>query len=502
MTARATAPRCASVSPDCPIRLTPPTSSATLDALQLGRYQILRTLATGGIADVLLARATGMEGFARHVVIKSIRPELARETQLVRAFLEEARIAASLHHQHIVQVHDIGEQDGAYFFAMEYVHGETVRALLTRMREAGALVPIEQVISIATATAAGLHYAHEQVGSDGTSLGVVHRDVAPSNILLGYDGSVKLVDFGLAKAALRSAKTLSGTLKGKASYMAPEQCLGRPIDRRADIFALGIVLYELATARRLFKGENEFLTMRAIVEGDIPPPSRQRHDLPSTFDAIVMRALARAPAERFQTADELRGALESFVVAHQLRTSSKATADYLVQVFGHRPEPWHADAEPTATIVADFDPVHTGVVELLQDDGDLAAPPERSPLAFARSIAHGGELAWSDEDEDAPTLSGPGAPAPEDDATTVAPPLFDELVDEPRPKPSTDAVYIGPPAPRPSRAMEIAELVTAHRRWLVIALAALATIVLFGIAIATCGGGNSRTDEPAGPTSR
>jgi serine/threonine-protein kinase len=314
---------------------------------QLGRYQILKELATGGIADVFLARATGLEGFTRHVVLKSIRRELAAEPRFVTAFLDEARIAASLHHHNIVQVYDIGEQNGAYFFAMEYVHSEDVRTLLNRVRERNEVVPLDQAISIMTATAAGLHYAHEAVSPQGVKLDVVHRDVAPSNILVGYDGSVKLVDFGLAKAALRSTTTAAGTVRGKASYMSPEQCRGEKIDRRADIFGLGIVMYELITAQRLFKGTTDFDTMQAVVEGDIPPPSSVRRDVPPALDAIILRALAKDPNARYQTAEAFRAAVETFGVEHQLRTSNKALADYVVKLFGQRPEPWEAtDVKP------------------------------------------------------------------------------------------------------------------------------------------------------------
>src|SRR5262245_23002660 len=195
----------------------------------------------------------------------------------------------------MVQVHDIGEQDGSYFVAMEYVHGEDVRQLLAKVRERNEEVPLDHVVAMITATAAGLHHAHEKLSPTGVPLGLVHRDVCPANILLGYDGSVKLVDFGMAKAALRSTKTASGSLKGKASYMSPEQCVGKPVDRRTDTFALGIVLFELATARRLFKGANEFVTMTAIVEGTLPRPSTIRADLPPALDEIVLRALAREP---------------------------------------------------------------------------------------------------------------------------------------------------------------------------------------------------------------
>jgi len=313
--------------------------------LQLGRYQVLKHLASGGIADVLLARASGLEGFARHVVIKRMKPELAKEERFAKAFLDEARISASLNHQNIVQVHDIGEEGGSYFFAMEYIHGEDARTILAKVRERGEHVPLEIAVAIIMSAAAGLHHAHEKTSSQGEKLGIVHRDVSPSNILVGYDGSVKLVDFGLAKAAQRSTTTAAGTLKGKASYMSPEQCKGEDVDRRTDTFCLGIVLYELVTAQRLFKGPTEYATMAAVVDGEIPPPSRLRADIPPALDAIILRALARNKTERYQTAEDFRAAVEAFAVEYQLRTSNKALSDYLTRLFGQKPEPWQAGAD-------------------------------------------------------------------------------------------------------------------------------------------------------------
>src|SRR5262245_4071589 len=265
------------------------------------------------MAEVLLARATGIEGFTRHVVIKRIRPGQAKDAQFVQMFLNEARLAAQLHHANIVQVHDIGQEGNEYFFAMEYVHGEDLRRLLTHLARHKLKTPLEHVVTIIGATAVALHHAHEQLGPDRKPLGIVHRDVTPANILVGYDGNVKVVDFGIAKAVAQSTEdTQAGTLKGKASYMSPEQCTGGAVDRRSDVFALGIVLYELITTRRLFKAENDFLTMSAIVSGKIPPPRGHRPDLPKDLDAIIMKALAVNPDERYQTADQMRAALEAF----------------------------------------------------------------------------------------------------------------------------------------------------------------------------------------------
>ena len=340
----------------------------------LGRYQIVKHLAQGGMADVLIARSIGIEGFERHVVIKRIRAEQARDILFVNMFLDEARLAAVLHHQNVVQVHDIGQEHGEYFFAMEYVHGEDLRALLRRVSGRKEQVPLEHVITIVAAAAAGLHHAHEQRGPDRSRLGIVHRDVSPSNILIGFDGGVKVVDFGIAKATMRSAETRVGTLKGKVAYMSPEQCTGRSVDRRADVFGLGIVLYELATARRLFKADNDFLIMASIVQGKIPPPSHRRPDLPSQLEAIILKALALAPEDRYATANELRLALEAFATTSGLSISTSRLGDYIKQLFGERVEPWLMDEEVEVDRAIDFDGAASGIV----------VPPDANQSFFAQ----------------------------------------------------------------------------------------------------------------------
>src|SRR3954464_6084178 len=204
-------------------------------AVRLGRYEVLKHLASGGMADVLLGRTDGIEGFERHVVLKRIKPEHAKDARFIRMFLDEARVAATLHHQHIVQVHDIGESAGEYFIAMEYLHGEDVRTLLSNASKSRTHVALGFAVAIVSAVAAGLHYAHERLGSDKRPLQIVHRDVSPSNILVGYDGSIKIVDFGIAKASMRE-ETRSGNLKGKLAYMSPEQCTGGEVDRRSDVY--------------------------------------------------------------------------------------------------------------------------------------------------------------------------------------------------------------------------------------------------------------------------
>ena len=306
---------------------------------RLGRYTVLKHLVSGGMADVLLGRTDGIEGFERHVVLKRIRPEHAKDQRFIRMFLDEARVAANLHHQHIVQVHDIGESAGEYFIAMEYIHGEDVRTILSNASKTRAHVPLSVALAIVSAAAAGLHYAHERRGADKRSLGIVHRDISPSNILVGYDGSIKIVDFGIAKASMRQ-ETRSGHLKGKISYMSPEQCKGSEVDRRSDVYSLGVVLYELATTTRLFKGESDYLVMDQIVNGRVSLPQVRRPELPNELSAIMMRAIAPDAERRYFTADELRVALDQFAAKAGLATATSAVGAYLRKQFGERPEPW------------------------------------------------------------------------------------------------------------------------------------------------------------------
>lgn len=311
----------------------------------LGRYQVLRPLAKGGMAEVLLARSIGIKGFERFVVLKRILVQNENEHS-VDMFLDEARLVAGLHHRNIVQVHDIGEEEGKYFFAMEYVHGEDVRALLRAVKDKKQQIPFDRVLTIVTAAATGLHYAHEQRGPDGKPLGIVHRDISPGNILIGFDGGVKVVDFGIAKTESQTENTHAGEMKGKIGYMSPEQCRGQEIDRRTDVFMLGIVLYELCTVRRLFKGETKFDTMSAIVEGAVPPPSKFRKDLPEELEKIILKALAVDPGDRYQTADDLRMVLEAFALRSQLQISSTRLSDFMKDLFGERPLPWLVEELP------------------------------------------------------------------------------------------------------------------------------------------------------------
>ncbi|MFH1808709.1 MAG: serine/threonine-protein kinase [Pseudomonadota bacterium] len=287
--------------------------AASEPGVPFGRYNLLRKIATGGMAQLYLATMSGAADFKKFCVVKKILPHLSEQEHFVEMFLDEARIAARLNHPNIVQIYDLGRVGSAYFIAMEYIQGEDLAQLLSRSRKTGQILPVELCARIAADVCAGLHYAHEQRDEQGQPLNIVHRDVSPQNVLVTYEGQIKIVDFGIAKAANKVAHTRTGTIMGKAAYMSPEQCLGETLDRRSDVFAVGILLHELLTLRRLYKRDSELLTLRVITEEDAPPVAEARPGTPEVLTEIVGRALRRPAAERFQSCLEMRQALESFI---------------------------------------------------------------------------------------------------------------------------------------------------------------------------------------------
>ena len=307
---------------------------------KLGKYDLIRQIAVGGMAELYLARTVGIEGFEKLVVVKRILPQYATNASFVNMFLNEARLAATLHHPNIAQVYDIGQEQGDYFFSMEYVHGEDLGHLVAAASENGVPVSLDAALTLCAGLCAGLHHAHEKVGSDGQPLTVVHRDVSPSNVLVSYDGAVKLVDFGIARVSTAPSSTQGG-LKGKIAYMSPEQCRGKTaLDRRSDIFSIGTILYELTTGQLPFRDETEYAILNLIVNQDAEPPSKLVPEYPPALEAIVMRALARDPAQRYPTALALQGDLEDFAHENRLRVSPLVLARLMSNLFPARLEEW------------------------------------------------------------------------------------------------------------------------------------------------------------------
>ncbi|MGA9526257.1 MAG: serine/threonine-protein kinase, partial [Myxococcaceae bacterium] len=301
-----------------------------------GKFQLLKKLATGGMAQIYLARHVGMNGFERLCVVKRILPHLAENQDFVHMFLNEAKIAARLSHPNIVEIHDLGSLDGSFFLAMEFIHGEDLRRIWKRAEQAGRALPIPFVLRVIADACAGLDYAHKKA-DNGLPLNIVHRDISPQNVLVSFEGSVKVVDFGIAKAADTMTVTRSGVLKGKYSYMSPEQAAGRrDLDARTDIFALGVLLYELLTGTRLFKRGSDMGTLRAVTECVVAPPSQVNTRVPQDLDPIVMKALTRSPSDRYQQAQELQLALEEWLVQRQLPASPAHVAAFMRELYGDR----------------------------------------------------------------------------------------------------------------------------------------------------------------------
>ncbi|MCY1045344.1 protein kinase [Corallococcus sp. bb12-1] len=300
-----------------------------------GKYQLLKKLATGGMAEVWLARQSGIEGFQKDVVVKRILPHLAEDREFVEMFRNEALIAARFNHPNIAQVYEFGEANGTYYIAMEFIHGEDLGRVMRKASGMNQWIARPLAVRIVASACEGLYYAHTRSDDRGQPLNVVHRDISPQNILISFDGSVKLVDFGIAKAADQASMTKSGAIKGKFAYMAPEQASGKHLDARADIFAIGLVLYEMLTGHRPLKKDSELATLQAAMECAIPAPSEVA-DVPRDMDHVVMRALAKSADDRYDTARELQSALEELLVNERWVVGSVQISELMKTLFSDR----------------------------------------------------------------------------------------------------------------------------------------------------------------------
>lgn len=422
----------------------------------LAGLEVLAKLSSGGMGEVLLARKRGAHGFEKLLAVKTIRGELARRPDVRAMFLDEARLVARLDHSNIAQVHDFGEEDGALYLAMEFVPGIPLNQLLAqRARPMPPLVAAR----IAAEVARGLHAAHELTDVAGTPLGVVHRDVSPGNLILTYDGRIKILDFGIAFMAEReSPDTQLGELKGKPSYMAPEQLRGEAVDRRSDVFSLGIVLHELLTGRKLFAKSNVVATALAVERGDAEPPSASGIELPAGIEAAVMRALARDPGERFPTAKSLADELERLVgeagggclietfVDAELDEARRAHRAWLTGVLSEaeatvaiplKPQPLLEQLDEETRKIRRAPPRKDPPAHTFDPDPPTFLPPRRkAPVVLAVAIVAGVVgIALALRKQPAPAAK-PIAPAPALETK------------KPAPKP-TEASPVAPPKERP-----------------------------------------------------
>ncbi|HEV7559442.1 MAG TPA: serine/threonine-protein kinase, partial [Kofleriaceae bacterium] len=317
----------------------PPASGSRLPT-NFGKYSILGHLATGGMAEVYLARQAGLHGFEKIVVIKRVRPELTADPEATRYFLDEARLVATLEHPNIAQVYEIGLVNDSYFFVMEYVHGADLRQLMEAAVTKRVKVSLADSVYIMIGVCAALHYAHEKRDREGKPLSIIHRDVSPSNVLISHDGSIKVCDFGIAKAENRSTETTRGVIKGKFAYMSPEQCRSQPLDRRSDVFSIGILLYELSTLSRLFIANSDFDLLRSIIEEEAPPPSTRTRGYSLELERIVLKALSKNPDDRYVSAQAMQLDLEAFARENKLGMSSVNIAALMGTLFEKRIDAW------------------------------------------------------------------------------------------------------------------------------------------------------------------
>ncbi|MEM7152128.1 MAG: protein kinase [Myxococcota bacterium] len=314
------------------------------------RYELLGRLGSGGMAEVYLARAVGLADFEKIVVLKRILPAKRDDARFIEMFRDEARVAATLEHPNIVHTHDIGVRGNECFFTMEYLHGEDLKAILSAANKAREPLPLELALQIVVGCAAGLHHAHEQTDYSGRPLNIVHRDVSPSNVIVTRQSGVKLIDFGIAKAASAKQETGVGVLKGKAAYMSPEQCRGETLDRRSDVFALGIVLYEMIAMQRPFRTDNVLDMVGQIISEAPTPLSECRPDCPPALERIVLKALHKDARHRYRTVFEMQEELELVTRDCRLLALPGALGRYLEHLFGPKPHPWTRKAEPGAPI--------------------------------------------------------------------------------------------------------------------------------------------------------
>lgn len=430
----------------------------------IGQYVLQRQLAVGGMAEIWLATTQGPAGFQKDVVIKRILPQFANDATFVEMFLDEARLAASLSHPHIVSIFNLGKDGDSYFIAMEFIDGYDLSRLIVRAKTRGLSVPAHIAVRIVADACAGLDYAHNFVDREGNRVGLVHRDISPHNLLISRNGVVKLVDFGVAKAASSVHKTQTGMVKGKLAYLSPEQIHAKVLDGRSDIFAMGIVLYELLTGERPFGGESELLAISAILNEPHQPMSNFRADLPAGLDEIIARALEKQAKDRFQSAAEMERALELWLKEQQQLVTQRDLADFLTGLFSERP------AAPTGggpTLLGEMDAVSSTRLETATEGAwagaaQAAAPPQ----SFAKTaIALGPSLGGASS----AALNSPDIKAASHAAHAVITP---DPSSPARPLPG-NGWLASPPAPAPEPTIEAAAPKSGSKFWVGVAIAAL-----------------------------
>lgn len=298
------------------------------------RYEVIKKLDAGGMAEVYIGRTVGIAGITKKVAIKRVLPHLAENKKFVSMFLDEARVGMKLSHANVVQVFDVGEEEGTYFIVMEFIDGVSLKDVIDKLKERRQMVPVGAAVQIAAEAARGLAYAHTAADENGEVLNIVHRDVSPPNILISVQGEVKVTDFGLAKAASQLETTDPGVVKGKFSYLSPEAVDGEVVDQRADVFSLGIVLFEMVTGKRLFLGETDYQTVQLVSRAHIPSLKMLNSAVPELLDDVVHKALAKDREARYATAGEFAEALTGVLYSSGMKATSRHVAELVAAVKG------------------------------------------------------------------------------------------------------------------------------------------------------------------------
>ncbi|MEA2414284.1 MAG: eukaryotic-like serine/threonine-protein kinase [Thermoanaerobaculia bacterium] len=386
-----------------------PEDEEPTDGTKFGQYVLLEKIATGGMAEVWKARMRGVEGFQKIVAIKKILPHLSDNQDFIEMFVDEAKLAAQLNHNNIIHIYDLGKIQSSYYIAMEYIDGYDLKNILKKAQERDQPLSVEIALFVASKIAAALDYAHRKRDFEDKEMGLVHRDVSPQNVLISEEGDIKLCDFGIAKAASKASHTQAGALKGKLQYMSPEQAWGRNIDRRSDIFALATVLFEMLTARKLFAGDNELSILEQVREARVTPPSTYNDEVTPQIDAIVLKALQKDPANRYQTAGEMQRDLDAVlynfkptptsadlaIYMHRL-ASSVATPSHTVEM--HASEPPQAANElkplkPAPVVAAPAIPTSMPAVMPAAAAATPSKPPV-VPIAIVAVLVIGAAIAY------------------------------------------------------------------------------------------------------------
>ena len=371
---------------------------------KFGKYYLYERIAVGGMAEIYKAKMYGVDGFEKNMVVKQILPQYARHKEFIQMFIDEAKICVTLSHGNIVPVYELGQIDGIYFISMEHVDGKNMGELLDAGIEDEKPLSVPHALFIASEILAGLDYAHRKINDKGEPQGIVHRDVSPQNILISFEGEVKIVDFGIARASSKMHATEAGVIKGKFGYMSPEQALGKEVDARSDVFAAGILLYEMMTLERLFAGGTEVNTLERVKRADVPTPSRTNPNLPPQLDGIVFKALARKQSDRYQSAGEMQLALSRFLYQLPEEASSKTISAYVKDLYAEElrkrreqpevvmpPEESVPKAQPPGT--HDMPPPPVGPDALFGSGGEpISAPQQGLPAGEPVQPVFTGEI--------------------------------------------------------------------------------------------------------------